>query len=171
MPKAALPSQGERAMLRALAPFIGLSAAAATLVIALFAAAFLVPLAWAQSRGWTGAGQSVLAGVLVLALPALLVVYAASKQGVRRQLRPLAQVGAALRERLQAEPRVRGRLRKGWGAALEFSLDGDTVRAVAARGQRARPELYLVRGAREYRFRDVRDPLPELEEALRAVGL
>ena len=96
----------------------------------------------------------------------LLLLYASSRVGIKRQLRPLAEVSAAVRARLGGELRVRGRLRSGWGAQVEC---GD-VRIVAARGQRVRPELYLVRGEREYRFREVKRPLPEVAEALQAVG-
>jgi hypothetical protein len=97
---------------------------------------------------------------------AVALLYLASRQGVRYQLRPLAQVCTQVQARLGGEPVVHGRLRKGWGV----SVDVGGVRVVAARGQHAKPDLYLVRGEREYAFRDRRHPLDELDDALRAVG-
>lgn len=153
----------QAAVLQQLGPFINLSALAASLLMSVVGLLFLVPLWLATQRGWTGAGVT---GLGILAPAMFLLLYASSRVGIRRQLRPLAEVGAALQPQLGA-PRVRGRLRRGWGAALEFA----EARVVAARGQGARPDLYLVRGDREYRFRDAKRPLPEVEEALRAVGL
>lgn len=150
---------------RALQPFAVVSALAAETFIAAVGLLFLLPLWFAQGQGWTGGGVVGL-GLLAPAMFVLLVW--ASLVGIRMQLRPLAQVASALRARLGGPPmEVRGRLRRGWGVSLALG----EVRVVAARGQRARPELYLVRGEREYRFRDVRRPLPELDEAMRAVGL
>lgn len=149
---------------RALQPFALVSALAAGTFIGAVGLLFLVPVWLAQGRGWTGGGVEGL-GLLAPAMFVLLVW--ASLLGVRMQLRPLAQVVSALGPRLgAAEMRVHGRLRRGWGVSVALG----EVRVVAARGQGARPDLYLVRGEREYRFRDARRPLPELDEALRAVG-
>ena len=148
----------------ALQPFAVVSAMAAATFIGAIGLLFLVPLWFAEGRGWTGGG---VVGLGLVAPAMFCLLFWASLLGVRMQLRPLAQVASALRAREGAAAmRVRGRLRKGWGVSVE--LGG--VRVVAARGPRARPELYLVRGEREYRFRDVRRPLAEVEEALAAVG-
>lgn len=149
---------------RALQPFALISAVAGASFIGAFGLVFLIPLWVAEGRAWSGGGV----GGLWLLAPAMFLLLAwASLLGVRMQLRPLGQVASALHQRLGGEPRATGRLRRGWGAQVSL---GD-VRVVAARGQRARPELYLVRGEREYHFRDVRKPLPEVDEAMRAVGL
>jgi hypothetical protein len=157
-------SPEQAAMLQRLGPFVNLSALAASLLMTLVGLLFLVPLWLADARAATGGGVE---GLGVLALPMFLLLYASSRVGIRRQLRPLAEVGAALAPAL-GEPRPRGRLRRGWGAALEFP---EGVRVVAARGQGARPDLYLVRGEREFRFREPKRPLGELDEARRALGL
>jgi hypothetical protein len=152
-------------VVQALKPFAVVSAVAGALLIALVGLVVLVPLWWAQGQGWTGGDVQ---GLWLLA-PAMFVLLAwASLVGVRMQLRPLAQVVTALRPRFpQAALEVKGRLRRGWGVQVGMG----EVRVVAARGQKPRPDLYLVRGEREYRFRDVRKPLPEVEDALREVGL
>lgn len=149
---------------RALQPFMVISAIAAGTFIAAMGLVVLVPLWWAQSQGWTGGGVT---GLGLLAPVMFLLLVWASLLGVRMQLRPLAQVVSAVRQRERGELKVTGRLRRGWGVSVAI---GGELRVVAARGQRARPELYLVRGEREYVFRDVRRPWPEVDEALRAVG-
>lgn len=154
-----------REMWRALQPFIGVSALAGTLLIAAVGALFLVPLGYASRQGWSGGGAAP--GIALAAPAALALLYLASRQGVRHQLRPLAQVCTQAQARLGGEPVVHGRLRRGWGVSVQLG----EVRVVAARGRHARPDLYLVRGEREYRFHDRRNPLDELDEALRALGL
>lgn len=164
-------SPESRAVERALNPFVSVSAVAASVLMVLVGLLFLVPLGLAERRAWTGGGATL--GIALLAPVMFAFLVWASRQGIRRQLRPLAEVGAALLQRIaEGEPRARGRLRRGWGASLELALcGGGALRVVAARGRGSRPDLYLVAGEREYRFRDPRAPLGELDEALRAVGL
>jgi hypothetical protein len=158
----------QRAMLDALGPFINVSAAAAALLMTLVGLVFFAPLWWAEGRNWTGAGVQ---GLWLLAPAMLVLLFLSSRVGIRRQLRPVAMVAAEVGAVVGAPPRVRGRLRLGWGATVEFEHELGIVRVVAARGQGARPDLYLVVGEREYRFAERRAPLAEVPEALRAVGL
>ncbi|HEV8359725.1 MAG TPA: hypothetical protein VGR28_04635 [Candidatus Thermoplasmatota archaeon] len=158
----------QRAMLDALGPFINVSAAAASLLMTLVGLLFFVPLWLAEGRAWTGGSVQ---GLWLLAPAMLVLLFASSRVGIRRQLRPLALVAAAVGAYVGGAPRVRGRLRRGWGATMEFEHELGLVRVVAARGQGTRPDLYLVVGEREYRFRERRAPLPEVPEALRTVGL